>query len=132
MSTSMTDTVETQVWEPDTERPGYLRLVRPKTVREVYEELLAIVGTRSDYGNSVDVQGAEEYFSVSIAAGEDGPWPDGRVVVFAVTGGSEGHYTHVEVLDCERQHHCLILGKTFQGFDAAWDLAKRLARILSC
>ena len=111
--------VETEVWEPLPD--GHCRLVRVKTVTEVFAEIRAVVGDRPE--------GAEEYLSVPIWIERDQEWPSGRIVVFAVTGASEGHYLHVEVLS-PGGHQCVILGKTFQGKDAAWTLARRLADLL--
>lgn len=125
-------TVETQVWVGDTERGwspeggGYLRLVRTKSVREVYEELREILGEYPD--------GGEEYFTLMPELGKDdrgeGEWPQGRIVVFSVNGTSEGDYTHIEVHDNEGQRHLMMLGKTFMGRDASWAFARRIADIL--
>ena len=116
-------TIETQVWEPDTERPGYLRLVRVKTVDQVYAEIRAALG--EDFP-----PGCTEGLGVFPTVERGTPWPEGRIAVFVVTGGSEGHYTHVEVRTLDGESHLLLLGKTFDGFDAAWGFAKRLARLL--
>jgi len=123
--------IETQVWEPDEDRPGYLKLIRSKTVGEVFAEITATLD-RDEWGY-VTTPGWDEYFNISGDA--DRPFPQGRLVVFPVTGGSEGHYIHVEVLDTidekgwvpERNHELVYLGKTFQGWDAAWTAAKDLA-----
>lgn len=118
----MTDPqVETQIWIPEADT-GYSRLDSTKTVNEVFAEIRAIVGENP--------AGCDEYFNVSMAGRGDAPWPDGRIIVFPVTGGSEGHYVHVEVQDVTGESQLLLLGKTFDGWDAAWAFAKRLARIL--
>lgn len=54
-----------------------------------------------------------------------------RVVVYAVTGGSEGHYVHVD-LYCEDENGGLkvvplMLVKTFKGMGTARRIADRLA-----
>lgn len=114
--------VEIDVMAPDPDRPGYLRLVRRKTIREVFDEIRAITGDNP----------TGEYFGITsvvddrIAAGE---WPHGRIAVFAVTGRSEGHYIHADVID-DRRYIPVLTAKTFDGWDAAWALAKQLARIL--
>jgi len=128
-------TVDTSVWVPDTTpgREGYLKEARRKTIGEVHAELLAVTGRHADGLDSPVVDGAAEYFSVTTGVDPDREWPEGRIVAFAVTGGSEGHYVHVEVIGGTvhaRTAELLILGKTFEGPDAAWNLARRLAGIL--
>jgi hypothetical protein len=112
--------VDTSLWEPDPEHQGCSRRVRSKTVGEVFAQIRAIVGR--------EPAGAEEYFMIctSVSPGMPWPGPDRRTVVYPVTGGSEGHYVHVAAGD-----QTLILGKTFAGWDAAWDFAKFLAEILA-
>jgi hypothetical protein len=111
--------VDTQVWEHGP--GGYLRWARSKTVTEVFEEIRAALGP--------EPPGAEDGLHVAPWIRHDQKWPAGQVAVFAVTGGSEGHYVHVEVLG-DGRHECVGLGKTFQGKDAAWTLARRLADLL--
>jgi hypothetical protein len=120
--------VETEVWIDDPERPGYLRLIRRKTIAEVYREILALVG--KDDGGFTVVDGADEYFGIHSGASADREWPQGRIVVFAVAGSSEGHYVRVEVQTDDSRSELLILGKGFAGADAAWALARRLAWIM--
>jgi hypothetical protein len=111
--------IDTQVWE---KRPdGYLYPIRVKTVHEVLAEIRAAVGP--------DPAGAEEYLMASNWVPNEQPWPTGRIAVFVVTGDSEGHYLHVEVLS-DPGHQLVLLGKTFHGKDAAWALARRIADLL--
>jgi hypothetical protein len=100
---------------------GYLHKLRTKTVREVYEELRAILGEYPD--------GGEEYFSIAPSVRGEAEWPDGDIVSFSVNGSSEGDFVHVEV---HRNGHreLVFLGKTFQGRDASWAFARRLADLL--
>lgn len=124
--TTTSTSVETDVWAPDPEHPGYVQVTRRKTVDEVYDELVAALGGFDPYGC---IEGCDEYFTISPSVRAMAPWPQGRTVVFPVTGGSEGHYVHVEVLN-NGEHRLLILGKTFDGWDAAWAFAQKVARIL--
>lgn len=134
----MTDTatvVETEVWEPDTARPGYSKRVRVKTIREVFEEVRAAIATPVEYSPGCGIfwewgEGCNEYMNVPSWVDDTREWPKGRLVVFAVTGGSEGHYVHVEVQDDDNRSELLFLGKTFDGWDPAWTFAKRLAKVL--
>ena len=52
------------------------------------------------------------------------------IAVFYVTGGSEGHYIHVEAIAEERTEN-LFLGKTFLGRDHAEKVCNVLSRILN-
>ena len=113
-------TVDTHIWAPGPD--GYRHLVRTKTIREVFDEVRAVVGP--------EPPGAEDYFRLPSTVSDDNcEWPTGRVIVLAVTGDSEGHYVHVEVLNLHGCH-CMMLGKTLQGKDAAWTLARQLADLL--
>lgn len=118
--------IPTQVWEPDPERPGYSKLVRVRSIGEVAEDLRAALGDYPD--------GADEYLS---AFDRGQPWPDGRIVVYAVNGSNEGQYVHVSVVninDSPQPHRTVILGKTCAegdaGRDAAWGCARRIADLL--
>lgn len=119
-------TIDTEVWEPDADRPGFLRRVRTKTIAEVFDELRAALPL-DEYGC---MDGCNEYLSVPLTTASTQPWPEGRIAVFPVTGGNEGHYTHVEVIHHTHGSTLVILGKTFDGWDNAWDFAKRVARVL--
>jgi len=144
-------TVETEIWESNPDKPGYQRLARRRTVGEVHRDIMDIVGRYPP--------GGEEYFSVSCHHMVDRlqkkhrkemgiqhemrckecqriynekydlEFPEGRIHISVVTGGSEGHYVHVDVHQ-EGKIYDVFLGKTFMGYDAAWDFAKRIGRIL--
>lgn len=117
-------TVETEIWGPDFDKPGYQKLERRRTIREVCDDLHAILGPYPE--------GGEESFGIfPTLAYKDPPpeWPKGRIAVFAITGANEGHYVHVEVHDQEKRV-LVLLGKTFAGKDAAWKFARRLADLL--
>lgn len=120
--------VDTTVWVEDPERPGRLKFTRRKTVDEVYDEILALAG-RTEDGSTV-VDGADDHFGIYPNVARGRAWPEGRIVVYAVTGGSEGHWVHVEVQTSDGRPELLLLGKGFAGADAAWALARRLADIL--
>jgi len=116
-----TQTVEVHVWQPRPDGSGYLDLVRTKTVREVFEEVVAIVGDLGD--------GHNEYFSIFARHGDNLLWPKGDITCFSVNGSSEGDYVHVEVHDGDRRE-LVLLAKTFDGRDASWAFARRLADLL--
>ena len=125
--TARTDpVVDTQVWEPDPDRPGGLQLVRTKPVGEVFAEIRRIVGQCPP--------GGEEYFTVAPEGAygrPDRPWPaNTRIACFAVTGANEGHYVHVGAVHDTGHYRALLIAKTFSGREAAWGFAQRIAAIL--
>lgn len=127
--------VSTHVWACDLnpERRGYLRMVRRLTIGEVFESLNDELGLGKDeFGMQELPRGLDEYFRLSIYLDESREWPDGRMIVYVVTGGSEGHYLHVDVVSTThaRVSESLFLGKTFAGWDAAWDAAKLIGKAL--
>lgn len=76
-----------------------------------------------------------DYFQVSSENFNDHPLPDYRWLgVFYVTGGSEGHYIHVEAIGIGEpkmdKRECLFLGKTFGGRNHAEEVVNALSRIL--
>jgi hypothetical protein len=97
-----------------------------KTISEVVEALYASPLNESTFDGYFSAPGCDEYLSATPSSHEaDEVWPDGRVFVAPVVGGSEGHYVHVL---CDGR--TLILGKTFDGWDAAWQFARRLTDAL--
>lgn len=121
--------IDTQVWVANPDKPGYLQLERTRTIGEVYRDIRAAFGEYPE--------GAEEYLSViyDFGAPDRGtgePWPEGRIAVYPVTGGSEGHYVHVDVIpsSASGKRIPVLLAKTFAGWDAAWYFARNLAERL--
>lgn len=110
----------------------------PKLVEEVYayvcKELIA-KDPEPEKGRWYGI--IDEYF-------HDSSWPKRSkwpldanwIAVFAVTGGSEGHYIHVEAVwqpkgdDRDGRRRLLFLGKTFLGLDHAIECVKVLSHIL--
>lgn len=116
---------------------GTSRVTQARTIREVTADAVraleenghADLVERMDY---VSCAGAEH------AAGGDGarvPFPFWRLVVFPVTGGSEGYYVHAGVIvQGERwNERCtyqdLMLAKSFDQ-DDAWTFARALGEVL--
>lgn len=120
------DTCEWESYVPEHANEGgytYSRVKRRKTVREVGDELKQALGV--DQWGYCSHAGVEEYLSLGDG---DREWPDGRIIVYAVNGTSEGDYVHVEVQPTDGGDRVgMILGKTFQGRDAAWAAAREVA-----
>ena len=92
-----------------------------KTVHEVYSELVAILKENGIY-NEID------YFSSMSYKGKE-IFPKYRWVgCFAIEGGNEGHYIHVETIDVEGIRALLYVGKTFEGLDHALKLSNMLTK----
>jgi hypothetical protein len=114
--------IETEIWVPNPEKPGYLMLERMKTIGEVYDELEQILKEQGIYGEM-------DYFGIS--SGWNGRKQEARkqdfpnyrwIACFAVEGGSEGHYIHVEIISAEGgkwKREIIFLGKTFCGLEHA-------------
>ena len=65
---------------------------------------------------------------------KDSPFPQPRwIACYPVTGGSEGHYVHVDCVVFHGNERVLIplfLGKTFGGMDEAVTIAATCAKLL--
>ncbi|MFH1921776.1 MAG: hypothetical protein ABIP48_18075 [Planctomycetota bacterium] len=139
------------------EPTGFVKRKRFRTYREAFRDLYRELDRidcqkcgwsdyrkPGDYCNPCPECGEEtvgfidEYFSIGHdhpRGAEDQPigqfW---RIICYAVTGGNEGHYVHVEIVREKglpgEQIDTLALGKTFRGWDHAWTMAKRCAELL--
>lgn len=90
-------------------------------------------------GRLTDEKLVDEYFSIDREIKEGDPWPRAVwIACYAVTGGSEGHYIHVDLYmthygqfgPSEANVRHLACGKTFLGWEHAWKIAKRCAELL--
>lgn len=100
------------------------RLVQnhPRTLAEIEAYLVLGLGPLVD-----------AYFVLANAQERsDVRWPvDSHwIAVFPITGGSEGHYIHVEAIARDGSRQLLYLGKTFKGMDHAWQIARKLGDLL--
>lgn len=121
-------TAEIEVYEPNPENPRYLRKARNKTMKEVLDDINKML----PYYVS-DIEEVWDYFHISCRISQqcDVPFPEYRcIVVYVITGTSEGHYVHVDIINKEEKRENIFLGKTFSGFNKAWDVARALALIL--
>jgi hypothetical protein len=94
------------VYEPDPENPRYLNFVRMATVGELYDFCRAAL-------DKAAILEKFEYFDLMLEVDRDDPLPENlwRLVVFPVTGGSEGHYLHIDAFELGSGHKDLIIGK---------------------
>ena len=111
----------------------YIERVNGRTMVNIYGQLVKRLGDMVD-----------EYFHLAIEISyapnrADIEWPT-RIrwlACYAVTGGSEGHYVHIDALMVEdegRDQHLVVrplfLGKTFQGMAHAQAIAAKCAELL--
>ncbi|MFH1952560.1 MAG: hypothetical protein ABIL06_13185 [Pseudomonadota bacterium] len=106
---------------------GYVVDETGKPVEEVFEYVEGEIER-----SGMDL-GGYDYFQVCFGL-RGSLWPVSyrRIACFAVEGGSEGHYIHVNVIDNESKTETLLLGKTFLGLDHALALSNALTKILAC
>ena len=122
-----------EIWEPDPEKPGYLKFKATRTLKELFDyckEALTPSGILDQL----------EYFDLMWRKKADDPLPR-RIkwlVVFVVKGGSEGHYIHIEaILENNDPHRAqdrelLILGKSLSNkYDDGLAVVNILAPLLS-
>lgn len=103
---------------------GYIVETIPATINQVYEYL------RKNMPDDM----IDEYFSNMATYGKNGdnafPQDYNWIACYAVTGGSEGHYVHVDIIK-EDKRTLLYLAKTFRGYDHACAIAAHLGKMLN-
>ena len=127
--------IEIQKHEPHPEKKGYLIHTGNISIKEVYKQL-------KERLEKEDLL-PEEYFSISCDHHykENATFPNDYkwIACYAVTGSSEGYYTHIDVLVPREvpgqigmilESRLLYLGKTFQGFDFAARVAAACSKHL--
>ena len=127
--------VTTDVWRhqlnPETgEKTGYLTREKGRTGADVVADLCY---------EARELLEECDYADVSCGYGrvDNGPSnPNAEVprvrqiACYAVTGGSEGHYVHVDIHTMDGETVSLMVAKTFMGMDHAWKIAIKLADLL--
>jgi hypothetical protein len=103
---------------------GYIIETIPATINNVYEYLK----------KSLPKDMIDEYFSCMSEYKKKGdqPFPQDYdwIACYAVTGGSEGHYVHVDIIK-DGTRELLYLAKTFMGYDHACEIAAHLGKMLN-
>ena len=117
--------IETDIYVPNLENPGFLKKERDKTIEEVYLETV----------NFLKEQGLLDeldYFTIEYvlkAERATTPFPRWRwIACYAVVGGNEGHYIHVDAITSEGKHIMVFTGKTFSGMDFALKVSNLLTK----
>lgn len=122
--------IEIQKWVPHPEKPGYLKYTGNRTINEIF----------TDLRKRLEEEGLlpDEYFHVFLDVDENALFPEYRwIACYPVTGGSEGHYIHIDALvprEIDREtlieSKLIYLGKTFQGLEFASKVAAACAKYL--
>jgi hypothetical protein len=124
----MIQPIELYEYAPSPLRPDYKEVAGGRFLKDVLSELRQRLD--ADVTLAMD---RLEYFGLD-AVNAMATWPrhTRRIVCFAATGGSEGHYVHVGILyldfgDSEPKYQHLFLGKTFHGLEHAQRIANACA-----
>lgn len=133
--------IEIELYEPVPDKPGYSRVRARITTQQLADRVNRVLneaGLRPD-----------EYGMRTLGIAGDKQIPPYRwIACYAVTGGSEGWYIHVDAISPGRvvgdeqtiPHlvtrdalvcHNLLLGKTFAGMEQAYATARALGEMLS-
>jgi len=74
----------------------------------------------------------DEYFNLATPSLTKEKWPRfvKWIACYAVTGASEGHYVHVDLIYHDNSRQLVFLGKTFQGMQHAQAIAAKCAEEL--
>jgi hypothetical protein len=130
------DPVEIETWEPVPDRPGFVRNTENRSIKAVYDDLVA-------YLTEIEAL-PEEYFTICFpykGRRQAEPFPEfNRIACFPVRGGSEGYYVHVAAIRpnddpiSEGSIDTIYLGKTLyegeEGLNRAAATAAACARAL--
>lgn len=119
--------IDTDIWESDPEKPGYLRYVKQMSVGDVFnrlkEYLTHYVPDWKDVLDYIHVDSDIMYRDKGLK--DDFPKYDGYLKCYLVTGSSEGHYIHIEA-----NNKLVFVCKTFAGPDKGWEIVQAIATIL--
>ena len=129
-------TIEIELYEPSDDpekaQQGYLRHVGNRKISEIYDELRAVLTKQG-------LHHEWEYFSIMSGVNSADPFPEYRCIAcWAVPGGSEGWYIHVEAVKDDKRT-LVYLGKVLgrsdnfklSGYDYALKIAGECAKALN-
>lgn len=119
--------IERRILGPDGLPSGYVKRVGTRRLRDILEDMERML--RSELG---DIEYLKVAASLKPGEGPEATWPeDWRwVASYAVTGDSEGHYIHVDVVLRDGTRRMVFIGKTFGGMDHALKVANACAKVL--
>lgn len=119
--------IEIQKWEPILDKPGYVREAGRLKVNEVCELL-------NEKLKELDIAPDEYGFSLWSGVYGEKEFPEWHwICCYPVTGSSEGHYMHIDVITKEGHKH-LYMAKTLResqsGMEYAYEVCKIAALLL--
>jgi len=109
-----------------------------RTLRDIYKDLRAALkfkGCIDEYFNAASrFPGSDpnDPINQGFRLGLDSVWPADTkwIACYVVTGGSEGHYIHVDVIHSDQTRDLAFIGKTFMGATRAHEIAAACASLL--
>jgi hypothetical protein len=116
----------------DVDEDGYIKNERGRPVADIVKDLNTAMG-RLEWPPEEPFGGKYEGFGHSWdSPGKRPIWPNewSWIACFAVTGGSEGHYVHIEVIHRGGTRQIMATHKTFGGRARAQLIASRAALLL--
>jgi hypothetical protein len=116
----------------DVDEEGYIKNERGRPVKDIIAELNEAM-SKLEWPAEEPFGGKHEGFGYWWDSTIDRPmWPHqwNWIACFAVTGGSEGHYVHIEVIHHGGQRQLVSTHKTFGGRARAQLIASRAALLL--
>ena len=133
----ITDTIKTEIWEDVPGKPGYVRHIGQKPKIEVFKQVETCLREK-------DLLKKMDYFSLQTktydvaATKEEFPWSR-WIAVYPVIGDNEGHYIHVDAICVSnfrtnkflKEREALFLGKTFEGFEVAAQIASEISALFN-
>lgn len=118
--------IDTAIYEPVPGKPRYVEEVRKKTFGEVYEEVKQFLKERDIWDNFDYFTLVDSYRKETV----EQPFPVWRwIACYAVVGGNEGHFVHIDIIDQTGKNIPFCHGKTFLGMDYALYAANMLTRV---
>lgn len=114
--------IEITIWKPIKDKPGYVTNAGNMTVQEIYDEVKAHLKQNGFYDEM-------DYFGTGGAKDSQSPFPQWHwIACYAVQGGSEGHYIHVDTIN-SKGRETIFTGKTFHGMEHALKISNELTRL---
>jgi hypothetical protein len=116
--------------------PGMYRNDSPnKKVKDVLKELndsLTKMYCSPEESEFSDMSRMGERIGIwTVDSQGDRLFPDAHwIACYPITGGSEGHYIHIDLIYSDGSREMLFLAKTFEGFDRAAQIAMAAAYLL--
>lgn len=127
--------ISLEVWEPDPARPPYLKRVRTRTFREVWDHIRPQLAPYWDEGMDIAPELHHRHIMDTDGFHVEDEIPEGIrwVSAWCVPGSNEGHYVYVELVRANGAGRIpFLMGKTFRGLEHGFDLCRRTVELIEC